>query len=249
MKNLLLIIILLCSTPLFSQNCFRLVKYSKNLIKPSKSLLTIQRITIVEENQLKNIVQALEVKSRYKNTKEMSIEYMTDTKNIPVGFIDSRIEQFACNPTKTYGTYNYLRVCSKNLNIDEWKKVKKSIGYNGIHHIINTSTIKQLYNKSLLSYENKTINLYPFLEDMIQNAPAMIHPYHNIPEYTKIFHNSDIQLSLYDKSGIKAILDDYFNKIKMLNKQAGFEELDENMINGIYLESKLWSDYYGLKWK
>lgn len=250
MKKLLFIIIFILNiTNIYSQNIFNLAKPAKNILRQIKYPVTIQRITVVETSRIESAVAAAVYQSQLRQQEQFFINNLVNQQNVPMSLLTQEIKQFNCNPEKLYGGYNYLRTCSLILSGKEWKHINKVDSYNGAHHIINVSTLKILYKESVKSYNNGIIANYPFLKEMLNNAPAIFHQYHNNPMFTNIFHSQEIQLQLYNHFGVKGILDSFFRQIQKMNEINGIPPISDEIIIGTYLEAKLWTDYYGLKWE
>lgn len=257
MKNITKILVMLvfcCITSnVFSQSIFRFVKPVKPVISRHIKVaghLNINRVTIVETSKIESAVRAAEFQSRLRKQEELYRQSMVANQNrIPVAFLTQHIEQRVCKPEQLYGSYSYLRGCSKNMGGIDWVHINKVDTYNGVHHIINVQTLKELYKESLSSYEKGEIGLYPFFNEMVLNAPSAFHILHNNPKYSYVFHNSELQLEIYNKRGIKGILDAYFENIIRLNSELNLTPIPEDVIKGTYVEAELWSVYFGLDWE
>ena len=227
MKNLIAFLFLILSTNLYAQNVF-------SVIKVSKELKTIEMIrTTLVPAQYSDIAYAA-----------MSMQSENVYINYINGFavLEAPVVQEEATPMEISGGYNYLQRVSKEMrNCEGWNKINSSDGYNGVH-IITKATLQELYKK-----REKTDNNLTY-EDFLRNAPSAFHPFHNNKNFSFIFHNSHRQLYLYDKYGIKAILEDYFNKINMINKQYNLPEYTEEFIDHSLLEAELWAVSYGLRW-
>lgn len=164
------------------------------------------------------------------------------------------------NPSTLWGSYRYLRVLTSLSRekgavnpryADKWKHIFTVTSYNGVHHIVNKSTLKEIYyqmkNKAARKGEAFTVRL----DDMQREAPASLHPFHGNPEYSVLFHNLNRQMALYEKGGIRAILTDYFNGLRELHARFPKEApaVPEEVINNTLLEAKLWAETFQLKWK
>ena len=128
-------------------------------------------------------------------------------------------------PAVVLGPNSYLKGVSRAFKgAKEWKSVAAGTGYNGAHHIVTKFVIKQIGGS----------------EEAIKNGPSVFHPLHNKPEYVDIFHNHQRQLKIYNKTGIKGIVEDFFNRAN------GFTD-DE--VKLMLLESELWAKHWGFKWQ
>ena len=243
MRNILCLILILSSN-VYCQSVYRILK------PKSLQQINIKRITIVDKAKIESTIRAITYQSALRRQLNASQQNIFDVNNNEMIFIEQTIEQTICDPTQIYGGYNYLRLCSQNMKSDkQWKNINKSNSFNGVHHIINTSTLKELYKIALSNYNSKIITNFPFFEEFIKNTPAIFHELHNDKETTLLFHNKDLQLKIYNENGIKGILDNFFETIDTLNYHKNLQLIESNVIVGTYLEAKLWSDYYGLKWE
>lgn len=235
----------------YSQSVFRIIKPAKVRFRKPTIELRIQRVTIVETSKIESAVKAAEFQSRMRRQQEIFRESMTVAgSNKPVEYLTQHIYQGFCKPSEIYGSYNYLRLCSQNMRTNpEWLVINKTSSYNGVHHIINASTLSELYKITVQNYKDGLIAIYPFEDEFTRNAPGIFHKLHNHPEFTQLFHNKEMQLYTYANYGIKGILDNFFQMIAILNESKGIEQISPEIIEGTYLETKMWCDYYGLKWE
>lgn len=155
-------------------------------------------------------------------------------------------------PTTIYGPYNYLRAYTrlsreqKFVNkkfADDWRKITKVNGYNGVHHLISKGTIKLIYED--LKREGKEISLI----DMENNAPAIFHPLHGNPEYKDIFHNIDEQYYDYKRFGMKVTIISLLERIDEANIKIGAKPFPKWYLKGVLKEAELWCKYYGINWE
>lgn len=129
------------------------------------------------------------------------------------------------NPPRVVGPNKYLKGISRRFKDQKgWERVNKANGYNGAHHIVTRFVIKEIGGSS----------------ECISNAPSVFHPLHNHPEYIDYFHNHTKQLELYEKGGISAIMQDFFDNVGKDFTEAEKEQL--------MLEAELWAKHWGLKW-
>ncbi len=237
------------SSNLFSQNLFRLIRpVARKSFSVRTMPATIQRVTVVETRNIERAVRVATLQSMRRHQLELHQTAMKSYPNIDVSYMVQDINQLKCRPEHIYGGYNYLKVCINAMKGKEWEDITKNNSYNGVHHIITVQTLKVLHKESLLAYEEGKISLFPFFNEMVANAPGLFHQLHNNPAYRSIFHNSKVQLELYDTGGIKAILDDFFSNIRKIHIDNQIEPIPEDVINGTYLEAELWSEHFGLDW-
>ena len=164
------------------------------------------------------------------------------------------------SPSTLWGSYHYLRVLTSlsrrqgavNPKFEkEWKSVFQIGGYNGVHHIVNKSTLKTIYQemkrKAIQKGEVFTVNL----DELQREAPGSLHPFHGRPEYSVLFHNVDRQLDLYRQGGIRAIVTDYFNELQRIHQMYPQKapQPSQEVVNNTLLEAQLWSETFGLRWQ
>lgn len=128
-------------------------------------------------------------------------------------------------PAIVVGPNSYLKGVSRAFSgAKSWRKVNSASGYNGAHHIVTKFVIREIGGNA----------------EAIRNGPSVFHPLHNKPEYVDLFHNHQRQLELYRERGIKAIIEDFFERV------PGFTDEE---IKLMLLESELWAKHWGLKWQ
>lgn len=128
-------------------------------------------------------------------------------------------------PAIVLGPNSYLKGVSRAFKgTKEWKVVNAAVGYNGAHHIVTKFVIKQIGGS----------------EEAIKNGPSVFHPLHNKPEYVDVFHNHQRQLEIYNRDGIKGIVEDFFDRVN------GFTDEEVKLM---LLESELWAKHWGFKWQ
>lgn len=252
----LLFLLLVLPTVTYSQSAFKLLK----IIGKSKShrVVSVCRTTKVP---IKHATLA-------KNVVMQTNPYMLRVSRVS-GYYDVHcipelqiVTEFSApilkKPETIYGGYNYLKmlasvsketgVVSKSF-IPIWKNINKTQGYNGVHHIVNKSTIKVLHsemkNRARASGRKFTIRL----DEMQNTAPAVFHVFHGNPNYTHIFHNSVQQVTSYKIGGIRKVVLDYFEQINVINITNGMKPIHKSVIDGTLKEAELWSKTFHLRWK
>ena len=153
-------------------------------------------------------------------------------------------------PERLYGGYNYLKLLSRlsrNKLIDKnflhiWKNINKTQTYNGVHHIVNKSTLQEIYLRANLKGRVR-------LDEMQNNAPAVFHSLHGNPAYKDIFHNRDKQVETYFKYGMKAVIDDFFNEVSIASRKEGVRFFSKEVIENTYKEAHLWCNTFNCKWE
>ncbi|OUO56606.1 hypothetical protein [Candidatus Avelusimicrobium gallicola] len=164
------------------------------------------------------------------------------------------------SPSTLWGSYHYLRVLTSLSRergavhpkyIPLWKSIFYVGGYNGVHHIVNKSTLKEIYATMKREAMEKGQPWTIRLDELQRNAPGSLHPFHGRPEFSVLFHNIDRQLALYQQGGIRAIIIDYFDALdafhKMYPNEAPF--IPPHVRQNTLLEAKLWSETFHLKWE
>lgn len=233
----------------YSQNLFRVLRPVFRKPVPIRHGVYIQRVTVVETRQLENAVRAAALQSQYRQQAEMVKQDMFVHPNIPVAYLTQEIKQLDCKPENLYGGYNYLRVCATQLKGANWNRVNSTTSYNGVHHIVAVSTLKELHKECIKSYNNGDIQIYPFFNDLVRNAPGIFIKYHNNPALADSLHNAELQMELYNSGGIKSILDFFFEVVQKQNIKMGIEPIPQDIITGTYVEAELWAKYFGLVWE
>ena len=244
LKKILIVLFLIVAQNCYSQSLFRIIARPK--IKIHKAF-EAQRVTIIHQQQIERAIQVAEFNSRFRQTTTVNITPMI-SNNQPVGFLCNNITQDICKPEQLYGSYNYLKLASREMPrlTVNWSHINKTSTYNGAHHIINIAVIQELQLSVKTDYKN--LAEYPSLQEMTRQAPALFHPMHNNPKYTSVFHNKERQINLYNECGIKGVIEDFFEQLKIVNEQEGLPELPEDVIIGTLLEAQLWAEHFGLKW-
>jgi hypothetical protein len=241
LKQLILTLILLSTyTSLFSQNAIAIVR----ALRSAPRAMICRRITTPISHFPKAVNTALLYDNSYLLTN--TAKNCTVEVRIPVYQLKS--------PTKIYGPYNMLRAVSslsrEQGNVAKryehvWKHINQTQGFNGAHHIINKSAIKLIHEDS----KSKTGSYQFSLKEAQNNAPAIFHPLHGNPEYTRIFHNGFSQYQWYLEGGMENTLKKQLNLIQQLNIELGLPQFSDEMIEGIMTEGELWSTFHGLRWK
>lgn len=115
-----------------------------------------------------------------------------------------------------------------------WQGIGRSDGYNGAHHVVTRRVIREIGGNG---------------KDIFANAPSVFHPFHNRPEYAELFHNHQRQLELYDRCGIKCVMEDFLERIGEVNKREGLPEYSEKSKEQLMLEAQLWAEHWGFVWE
>lgn len=244
MKKILLILLTLISTNIYSQS---IVGIARNVrFKPVVIRRTI-RVPIARTHEAIYVGRAHQ--SAFRHTHFT----FTNTSSLSVVTIERELKRHTLeSPQHLFGTYNHLKALSKiskdralimKRYENEWKKINQTQGYNGVHHIINKYSLKLIHER--LKKQGIKFNL----EEAQRNAPAIFHPLHGDPKYQHIFHNPLEQYELYFQYGMKSIIISKLYEINQLNIERGLPELPQEYIDGLLKETELWTRYHGLMWE
>ncbi len=154
------------------------------------------------------------------------------------------------DPAEAWGSYSRLKQIARAAKSDphvmalqpSWHAIWKSKGFNGAHHIMNQYAIKQIWHTS--PYAGK-IDFGLVTKD----APAMFHPFHGKPAFGYVFHNPEVQVSLYMKGGVKAVMENQLMEINMINIEYGLPQLSETFLQNTMRRAKSWAKEYKLRWQ
>lgn len=243
MKHIILGLLLIFPLDVFSQSAFNIVKTARKSFKPSiicRSITTQTINTNLARDVLK--IQNVITKPVYKITNkhctpQIRITYQFTT--LPITY-----------PERLYGGYNYLKIISrlsKDKVIDKqfvhiWKNINRTQSYNGVHHIVNKSTLQEIYLRANLKGKVR-------LDEMQNNAPAVFHSLHGNPAYKDIFHNRDKQVEIYFNFGMKAVIDDFFHNVRIVSREEGVRFFSKEVIENTYKEAHLWCNTFNCKWE
>lgn len=205
------LLLLLISTTAFSQSVFKFARRGEHL-----------RVTRTVHTPFRTLARrAIE--------REQQKQVLNSQKSIRATYT-----QHFTRPYKVVGPNSYLKgVARKFKGRKGWERIDQSGGYNGAHHIVTKSVLKEL------GYSNETLN----------NTPSIFHPLHNSSAFNKDFHNHSKQLEIYRKSGIKGIIIDFFERINAINDVLGIPQYTQTEIEKELLEAELWARHWGLKWE
>lgn len=152
MRHIILGLLFLLPLNIFSQSAFNIVKASKNSFKPS---IVCRSITtqVANVGLAKEILRTQQVitKPVYTN---VSRKVCIPEIRITYRFLTPQLTY----PEKLYGGYNYLKLLSRlshnkliNKNfLHIWKNINKTQTYNGVHHIVNKSTLQEIHLRANL---------------------------------------------------------------------------------------------------
>ena len=235
MKLIPLVLFLLLSVNVFSQSAFNIVKVARNATKPNVICRTITIRTSglsVANRVINSSILSSPVKYKQINSK-LCIPKTTITYDFKIPIITY--------PEKLYGPYNLLKLISRNSrtnkliskeHISIWKNINKTQTYNGVHHIVNKSTLQEIYLR-------ENLNGMVRLDEMQNNAPAVFHSLHGNPTYKDIFHNKEKQFELYQKGGVKLVLDDFFKNVHIISREENVRFFSKEVIENTYKEENL----------
>lgn len=239
-KTLLVLLFILIPGVLLSQNAVELVRSVRSV-----ATTVCRHITVPVEYTAEALSVGLA--QSYKS----SFETYSNSCEIQISIQKQLVSQSIKSPELVYGPYNYMRVFSKAAQNPElinkqyraaWKKIHKTTGYNGVHHLISKSTLKRIYE------DLKRKGVKTSLSDLEANTPSIFHPLHGNPEYTSIFHNIDQQYHSYYAFGMKKTIENILSEINELNRKVGLKPMPDWYVSGVMREAELWCSYYGLTW-
>lgn len=231
MRYILLLLILLPVEGL-SQNVYRVAK-------ATHSAILINRTTVVSPDLTLWARWAISDKSDHILTSKVK-------KQIA---LEATIKQGLCYPVEVSGGYNYLKLVAREMKgCDGWENISRTRGYNGAHHVMNKSVIQMIHSDMKISAKIQGKEFDIDLSEMQANAPAVFHPYHNRQGYEDIFHDWKRQLQIYYHFGVKAVVEDFFQRVNELNRAEGLPEYPEEFIEHTLKEAALWAKHYGLYW-
>lgn len=154
------------------------------------------------------------------------------------------------DPAEAWGSYSRLKSIARTAKADphiialqpSWNAIWKSKTFNGAHHIMNQYAIKQIW------YTSPYAGRIDF-GLVIKDAPAMFHQFHGKPAFGYVFHNPDVQVSLYMRGGVKAVMENQLMNINMVNIEYGLPQLSESFLQNTMRHAKSWATDYKLRWK
>lgn len=206
------ILILLLSSNIYAQNLYRFSKKAGSL--KVQRTVTVNRIN---ENLARRVLSG-KIQEQVRHDRIT----LRATQRIA-----------ARQPHAFVGSNNYLKGLSRQfVGRPGWTDVFKSGGYNGAHHIVTKSVLKQL------GYGPETLN----------NAPSVFHPLHNNKNFELTFHDHTTQMELYKKYGIQGVIIDFFERINAINMALGMPEYTPEQVQQELNEGHLWAKHWGLKW-
>lgn len=153
---------------------------------------------------------------------------LTEQKRLRAIYYQPRV-----HPTNLTGPNNYLKGLSRRFTGPQWERIGQSGGYNGAHHIVTKAVIKQISLKD---------------GEIVANAPSVFHPLHNNPNFEHMFHDHERQLKIYEQSGIRGVVIDFFERANAVSGRLGIPVYNDDVIYQALLEAELWAKHWGLKW-
>lgn len=264
-RHLFLVVALLFSGAVLSygQSAYQIVRSARNLkIKPvTEHISRHLRAPIADAALAKQVANlknpaAVQVFSDYRIFQNKKGKVYIPQINIVSDFDVPPLQ----DPSSLWGSYRYLRVLTslsrENLIIDpryqeQWRRVFKVDEYCGVHHIVNKSTLKDIYLQMKTKAAAKH-SVVPFrLDDMQKDAPGSLHPFHGNHQYASVFHNKERQLKLYEQGGVKLIILDYFKNLQRFARETPelAPKISSEVIKNTLLEAKLWCKTFNLRWQ
>lgn len=250
-KNVLIALLLCCLVPtVCAQSAFKLVKALKNS-KITKAAV-VCRTTKASTAQTALVKEVIQLHNP-EYTEILSSACLPEIQ-LKAEFKVPRLRR----PETLYGSYSYLKILAawsrekgsveyKYINI--WKNIHRTQSYNGVHHIVNKSTLKAIHSDMKLSARSKGVPFTINLAQVQNTAPATFHVLHGNPKYKHIFHDADTQYKLYQCSGIKGVIEEYFKNINKVNAEFGLRPVPFSVIIGTLKEAELWAKTFKLRWE
>ncbi|MGN0024248.1 MAG: hypothetical protein ACI351_02315 [Candidatus Avelusimicrobium sp.] len=248
------------SAPVFAQSAFSVVRKATKLATSFKPIV-ISRTVSVSSAQLPLATRVCiaRMPCTLSSPEKLSIQLNTiiSKAKIEAQFAIPRLNQ----PENIYGGYNYLRTMTKLSlkspnNVEKayqetWQKINLTRTYNGAHHIVNKTTLEEIFWRMKEQARTRGEEFNVNLSEMQNNAPAIFHRLHGDPQFNYIFHNREHQLQTYYRSGIKAVIEDFFEQINSVAEESGglILRVPQSVIEGTYLEAELWCKTFNLRWE
>lgn len=260
MKRLLLISVLsLFSCSVFGQNAFTIVHQAKNLKRLRAAVISREIFAPAQQAALAKATVDLRqprfAKISHTNTRPNSLARFPQV-HIKTEFVIPLL----ANPNSVYGGYNYLKTVAKLSRTQKtvepayvrmWHLINDTHTYHGAHHIVNKSTLKEIYSDMQQKALEKDLPFQIDLAEMQNNAPAIFHQLHGNPDFARLFHNTNYQLGLYYTGGVKMIIEDFFTRLEEISHRRNEPELrvPERVQKATLKEAELWSKTFYLRWK
>lgn len=259
MRHLLLLLAcLFVSGVSFAQNTFAIV--AKTSREAALRPIVIQRTLTLPRSQV-NFAQKILAEKKGKIIKSQKQTLRFNNIEIPQHYIEAQITLARLSrPENIHGGYNYLRTMSKLARepeliepayIASWQEIADSHTYNGAHHIVNKSSLKEIYKDMKQKAAARGMPFPVNLTEMQNNAPAVFHQLHGSTEYTRIFHNSTRQVNLYYIGGMKLVIEDFFMHMELIAKHHHRPDflVPEEVQKSTYTEAELWCKMFHLRWE
>lgn len=157
-----------------------------------------------------------------------------------VARVQFQFRQSVVQPYNVTGGYNYLKMVGKAFkNRPGWRSLDESGWYNGAHHIVTKTVITEIAKE--VGIEDPA--------EMKANAPAVYSQLHNHPAYSDLFHDHQMLLDTYHRSGVKGVVTEFFERLNAVNKKLGLPLYDEEFIGTTLLEAELWAKHWNIRWE
>lgn len=269
MKKLLVLLfaLLLSNTAVFSQNAYKVLRSAPNRVGKIATLSTprITRHLTAPKSSAKLAQQVVALNApKYTNVYFRNTTFKNKywpATTVPQVVISTEFKvPLLREPSTLWGSYRYLKelvrlsqepgAVAKGYE-RKWRKIRDVATYRGVHHIVNKSTLKEIYTRKKIKSQNNHKPYPVHLGEMQNDAPGIIHPFHGNPEFAPMFHNINHQLALYDEGGVRAIILDYFDHMQELHKLYPNEApaIYQEMVDNTLKEAQLWAETYRLRWK
>lgn len=265
MKKILVLLLAVCfSNPVvYAQSGYQVLKGAPKLLQKQGGSITRRMRAPVDSEQLAERVARLTLPTALTKYRQITLFKQQGQASFlqPEVFIQTEFDvPVFTHPSLLWGSYQYLRVLTKlaqtpgavkSKYVKEWKNLRQTTSYNGVHHIVNQRTLKNIYGEMKRRAKENGAPFTLRLHELLHGAPASLHPYHGNPKYKNVFHNLERQERLYARGGIQAIVVDYFKQLNKFHRANPKEapEIPTEVIANTLLEAKLWAETFHLKWK
>ncbi len=265
MKKILVLLLAVCfSNPVvYAQSGYQVLKGAPKFLQKHGAIIARRMRAPVDSEQLAERVARLTLPTVFTKYRQSTL-FKRQGKALflqPEIFIQTefKIPVFT-HPSLLWGSYQYLRVLTKvaqtpgavkSKYVKEWKTLRQVTSYNGVHHIVNQRTLRNIYTQMKHRAKESGVPFTVRLHELLNGAPASLHPYHGNPKYKNVFHNLERQEYLYQKGGVQAIVTDYFKQLNKFHRANPKEapKIPTEVIANTLLEAKLWAETFHLKWK
>lgn len=267
MKKILVVLLVMffgAQAAVYGQSAYQLVKLSRRVKfkpKPMGQINQHMRVPLASSSLALHVAKLRHPTALESFEKERIFKTKQGEVTVPeIHLVSSFPTPILRDPSTLWGSYHYLRVLTSMSRergavhpdyAEQWKYIFYVGSYNGVHHIVNKSTLKEIYFEMKKEAAAKGEPFTVRLDEMQRDAPGSLHPYHGNPQYSVLFHNINRQMELYRRGGIREIVRDYFKELQRYHEKNPQEApfIPQQVIHNTLLEAKLWSETFHLRWK